>query len=64
MSAQIQGPLSSLLRRPGPIEQTLALPVQVAKTIGLKPVRQAAKQEMTRKVSGRWPAERGKWLRS
>ena len=26
MSAQIQGPLSSLLRRPGPIEQTLTLP--------------------------------------
>ena len=50
---------SSLLRRPRPIEQTLTLPVQVPKTVGLQPERQAAKQEMTSKVSGRWPAECG-----
>ena len=46
-------------RRPRPIEQTLTLPVQVPKTVGVQPVRQAAKQEMTGKVSGRSPAECG-----
>jgi hypothetical protein len=59
MSAQIHGTLASLLRRPGPIEQTPTLPVQVPKTIGLEPVRQAAKQEMARKGSRRWRAEHG-----
>src|SRR5271169_6679182 len=41
------------------IEQTLTLPVQVPRRVGLQPERQAAKQEMTSKVSGRWPAECG-----
>ena len=34
-------------------------PVQVPKAVGLQPVRQTAKQQMTSKVSGRWPAECG-----
>src|SRR6202045_851798 len=55
--AQPHGVLSSLLRRPRAVEQTLRLTLQVAQTIGLQPVRQGAKQEMT--VSGRWPAECG-----
>ena len=57
--AQLHGVLSSLVRRPRAVEQTLSLTLQVAQTISLQPVSQGAKQQMTSKVRRRWPSEYG-----
>ena len=42
---------------PAPIEQPLALGIQIAQPIGLKPIGQNAKQEMAGQVRGRSPPE-------
>ena len=44
---------------PEPIEQTLALGIQVAQLIGLKPISQNAKQQMAGQVRGWLPPEHG-----
>ena len=43
--------------RPRPRQRSLSLSLQVAQTISLQPVSQGAKQQMTSKVTWRWPSE-------
>ena len=57
--AQVHGALSGVLGRPRAIEQALALGIQVAQLIGLKPIGQNAKQQMAGQVRGRLPPEHG-----
>src|SRR5262249_58141535 len=52
-ASQIHGALSCVLRRHRPVEQTLALAVQITQYVGLQPIRQNAEQEVAGQV-GMW----------
>ena len=55
----LHGALPGVLGRHRTVEQTLALAVQVAQMVGLKPVSQNAKQQVAGQVRGRPPPEYG-----
>lgn len=54
-AVRIHGTLAGGVRRPCLIKQPLALGIQIAKTVGLKPIGQNPKQQMSRQVRGRPP---------
>jgi hypothetical protein len=56
--ARVDRTLSCVLGRYRPVEQALALGIQVTQLIGLKPVSQNAEQEVAGQVRGRRSPER------
>jgi hypothetical protein len=55
-STRIHGAQSGFLGRARAVEETPTFAIEVTQLIGLQPVGEGAKQEMARKVRGRWPA--------
>ena len=55
----LHGTLSGFLRRPRAVKQALALGIEVAQLLGLYPVGQDTKQQMSGQVRRRSPSEYG-----